>query len=81
MGETLHNIFNFEYEKMLPSSEKFETIFMDAGSKKKILLNFYCCVRYLATSYKHSFFYCCMPVSMLRASTVPAQGETRHNIM
>jgi hypothetical protein len=32
-------------------------------------------VRYIATSYKHSFFFCCAPVSRLRASTVLALAK------
>jgi hypothetical protein len=37
--------------------------------------SFSCCARHIATSYKHSFFCCCAPVSRLRASTVLALAK------
>jgi hypothetical protein len=43
--------------------------------------SFNCCVRYPATSSKHSYFYCCVRVSRFLRFNSSRMGQTRHNII
>jgi hypothetical protein len=43
--------------------------------------SFYCCVRYPATSNKHSYLYCCVRVSRFPRFNNSRMGETRHIII
>jgi hypothetical protein len=43
--------------------------------------SFYCCVHYPATSNKHLYFYCCMPVSRFLRFNSSHMGETCHNML